>query len=92
MSNMPKANVTELKVKGAALAALLVSLAGTSFLAVTATDYVHALPDLLEAPAYSLIASGLVWLTGFRTRNVAGKLAPSTVAAVEREVGKRLPH
>jgi len=87
---MPKVNVTELKVKAAAIAALVVSLTGTTLLGSTVTDYVPSLPDLLEAPAYSLIASGVVWLAGFRTRNVAGKLAPSTEAAIEAEVRERM--
>ena len=86
---MPKVNVTELKVKAAALTALAVSVLGTSFLAGTVTDFVPALPDLLEVPAYSLIASGLVWLAGFKTKNVDGKLAPSTIEAVRRELNKR---
>jgi hypothetical protein len=85
-----KVNVTEVKVKASAIAALVVSLVGTTILGTTVTDYVPALPDLLEAPAYSVIAAAMVWLAGFRARNVAGKLAPSTVQAVEEQVAKRL--
>lgn len=89
MSTSVKATVTEVKVQAAALAALAVSLLGTSILGSTVTDYVPQLPDLLEAPAYSLIASGVVWLAGFRTRNVAGKLSPSTQAAAEEWLRKQ---
>lgn len=83
-------NVTELKVKASALAVLAVSLVGQGLLAGTVTDYVPQLPDFLEVGAYSLIASGIAWLAGFCTKNVAGKLAPSTMEAVQREVGKRI--
>jgi len=86
-----KVPVTELKVKASALAALVVSLAATTLLGTTVTDYVPQLPDVLEAPAYSLIAAAIVWLAGFRTKNVEGKLSPSTIAAAEAEVRKRLP-
>lgn len=85
-----KVNVTELKVKASAFAALAVSLIGTTILGTTVTDYVPQLPDLIEAPAYSAIAAAIVWLAGFRTRNVAGKLSPSTIEAVEAEVRRRV--
>jgi hypothetical protein len=80
---MFKFNIAESKTKAAAFAALLVSLVATSFLGTTATDYVNALPDVLEAPAYSLIAAALVYVAGFRKANT-GALAPSTIDAAER--------
>lgn len=80
--------IVELKVKAAAWAALLLTLAGETVLASTVTDFVPALPDVLEVPAYSLIASAVVWLAGFRTRNVEGRLAPSTVEAAQKEFGR----
>lgn len=82
-----KVNVTELKVKASAFAALAVSLIGTTMLTQFNADF---LPDLIEAPAYSLAAAGIVWFAGFRTRNVAGKLSPSTIEAVEAEVRRRV--
>lgn len=82
-------NATELKVKAGALAALAVSVIGTTLLTSTVTDFVPSLPDALEVAAYSLINAGLVWLAGWRARNVAGKLAPSTIEAVEEELRQR---
>lgn len=81
-------SVTEVKVKAGALAALAASVIGTSLLAGTVTDFVPNLPDALEVAAYSLINAGIVWLAGFRARSVAGKLAPSTIEAAERELRK----
>lgn len=83
-------SVTEVKVKAGALAALAVSVIGTSVLAGTVTDFVPNLPDVLEVAAYSLINAGLVWLVGFRARSVAGKLSPSTQAALETELQRRV--
>lgn len=82
--------MTELKVKAAALAALVTTLVGASLLAGQVTDFVPVLPDWLEVPAYSLIEAGLVFLAAYRKKNVAGKLAPSTVAAAEAEVRRRI--
>lgn len=82
--------MTEVKVKAGALAALVVSLAGTSLLGIVATDYVPMLPDALEAGVLSLLLSGSVWLAGWRARNVAGKLAPSTIEAAEAQVRSKL--
>lgn len=80
-------NATEVKVKAAAVAALAVSLAGTALL----TNFdVAILPDWAEVIGYSLVNAGLVWLAGFRTRNVAGKLSPSTIEAVEAELHRRM--
>lgn len=91
-----KVNVTELKVKAAALAALAVSVIGGSLLAGTATDFVETLPDWAEVAGFSLIQAGLVWLAGWKTRNVTGKLAQSTIDAAEKELGnvlaKPAPH
>lgn len=81
-------SVTEVKVKAGALAALAASVIGTSLLAGTVTDFVPSLPDAMEVAAYSLINAGIVWLAGFRARSVAGKLAPSTIEAAERELRK----
>lgn len=80
-------NATEVKVKAAAVAALAASLAGTALL----TNFdVAILPDWAEVIGYSLVNAGLVWLAGFRTRNVAGKLSPSTIEAVEAELHRRM--
>lgn len=87
--NDVKKSITEAKVKAGALMALAVGLIGQGLLAGTVTDYVPALPDFVEVPAYSLIASALVWIAGFVRSSVAGKLAPSTVAAVEAELHNR---
>jgi hypothetical protein len=82
-------STVELKVKSAAWAALLVTLAGETILGTTVTDFVPSLPDWLEVPAYSLITSGVVFLAAFRRKNVAGKLAPSTIEAAEAEFRKQ---
>jgi hypothetical protein len=79
---------TEAKVKASALGTFLIALVGTSWLGTTATDYVHALPDALEAPAYSLIAAGVSFLFGWSKKNTGG-LSPSTFETVEAYLRRR---
>lgn len=76
---------TELKVKAASLATFVAALAAQTFLASTATDYVHALPDWLEVPAYSLLLTAVTYVSGYATRNKPAHLAPSTITAVQRQ-------
>lgn len=83
--------MTETKVKAGALAALIVGVIGQGILGVYATDFVPALPDVFEVPAYSLIASAAVWVAGWTRRSTAGRLAPSTIEAVGSELRKRTP-
>jgi hypothetical protein len=85
---IPKVNYVEAKVKAAALATFIVSLLATSFLATTATDYVHALPDVFEAPAYSFLAAAATWIAGYSKKSTDGKLAPSTLEAAQAWIEK----
>jgi hypothetical protein len=88
---MPKVNYVEAKVKASALATFVVTLVGTTWLATTATDFVPQLPDLLEAPAYAVIAAGISFLAGYRKSNVEGRLSPSTLEAAEAWIRKHNP-
>lgn len=80
---------TEAKVKASALASFVITLIGTSWLGAISTDYVPSLPDVLEAPAYALIAAGVTFLAGYGKRNAEGKISPSTYAAVEAYLRRR---
>lgn len=84
-----KINPTEVKTKAASWAAFLISLAGLSLLGTVSTDYVHALPDLLEVPAYSLLATVGVWLAGFNARHKPANMSPSAVEALRVRMGER---
>ena len=92
--NLPQAPVTgktELKVKAAAYATFALALAATAFLGTTATDYVHALPDWLEVPAYSLLLSAGTWVAGYSKKNQPNDLSPSTIDAARVWLEKRMP-
>jgi hypothetical protein len=96
MTTIPKFPVpvkgkTELKVRAAALATFLVTLAGSIFLSTTATDYVHALPDWLENIIYPALVAGISLLSGRATRTRPDYLSPSTVEAVESWLRSRMP-
>ena len=89
MKILSSGRATELKVKAAAIAVLIVTVVGQGLLAGTVTDFVPQLPDVLEVAAYGLIASGVAWLAGFQKKNVEGKLSQSTIDAVEAELHRR---
>lgn len=94
MTTLPKAPTkgkTELKVKAATYTTFVLSLAATAFLGTTATDYVHALPDWLEVPAYSILLSAGTWVAGYVRRSAPDDLSPSTIDAVRVWLEKRMP-
>ncbi len=82
---------TERKVKLASIATFVVALVGTVALESTVTDMVPALPDWLEAPAYSLILALVTWGTGYQTRNRPESISQSSVDAVKAWLRKRAP-
>lgn len=93
MSTNLKETATELKVKAAALASLAGGLVVNGILAGTVTDFVsHSIPDIFEVGALSIVQAAAVFVTGYVTKNVAGKLAPSTVTAVTEWLRKHRPN
>jgi hypothetical protein len=74
----------ELKTKAASFAAFVVSLAGLTLLSSVDSDMIKSLPDWLETPAYSLLASALVFLTAFNTKHKPGKLSLSAIRAARQ--------
>jgi hypothetical protein len=89
LTNIPTG--TELKVKAATWGTFAVTLIGMVLLGTTVTDFVPALPDWIEAPAYSAIASLSTFLAGYNTRNRPGSLSPSTVEALKKWLAERAP-
>lgn len=87
----PERGKVEWKVKAAAYATFALSLAATAFLSTTATDFVHALPDWVEVPAYSLLLAAGTWLAGFSARTRPADLSPSTIEAVQAWLKARAP-
>ncbi|HEU4754014.1 MAG TPA: hypothetical protein VFU47_12970 [Armatimonadota bacterium] len=75
---------TERKTKASALAAFVVALVGLSVLSSSSTDMIAALPDWLEAPAYSLVSAAIVWLSGYVTSHAPDRLSRSAVEAAQR--------
>jgi phosphate/sulfate permease len=73
---------TETKTKAASWAAFALSLAALTLLGTVSTDYVHALPDWAEVPAYSLLGTAVIWLTAFNTKHKPASLSPSAVEAL----------
>lgn len=91
--NLPQAPAkgkTEFKVKAMSYAAFALSTVALTWLGTTATDYVHGLADWLEVPAYSLLGTLALWLTGYQTKNKPEALSPSTVAAVKTWLSSRM--
>lgn len=88
---VPVRGKTEWKVKAAALATYLISLAGVTLLDTTVTDYVHALPDWLESVVYPVIPALGALLAGRAARTKPDYLSPSTVEAVQEYVRKHAP-
>lgn len=80
----PANGAVETKTKLASFAAFVVSLAGLTLLSSVDSDMIKSLPDWLETPAYSLLASGIVFLTAFNTKHKPGKLSVSAVRAAAR--------
>lgn len=87
----PKKGKIELKVKAATWATFLLALAGTTLLSTTATDYVPALPDWLEAPAYALLLSAGTLLGGYLKRSRPENLSDSTISAVQKWMASHAP-
>ena len=82
---------TEIKVKAASYATFAVALVALTFLGATATDYVHALPDWLEVPAYSLLGTLVTFVSGYYTRNKPNALSESTILAVQEWLRDKAP-
>lgn len=81
---------TEWKVRASVLVTWLVTLAASIFLSSTATDYVHALPDWLENIVYPALVAASTLLAGRAASSKPDYLAPSTVAAVEAWLKRRM--
>jgi hypothetical protein len=91
LSQLPRPSGTEVKVKAATWGAFALTLVGMVALSTTVTDFVPALPDWLEAPAYSLITALGTWLAGYNTKNKPESLSPSTVEAIKEWLRQRAP-
>lgn len=87
IENVKKYGV-EAKVKVASLAAFVLGLIVNGFLAGTATDFVHALPDWAEVVGLGAIQGAGVWVAGYVKKNT-GALSPSTYAKVEEYLRKK---
>lgn len=83
--------MTEIKVKAASYATFAFLLVAQTFLATTATDYVSALPDWLEVPAYSLLGTAVTYVAGYAARSKLNNLSPSTIDAAKRYLEQRMP-
>ncbi len=86
---LPGSKKTELKVKAAATATYLLGVAAASFLAGTATDFVHTLPDWLESIAYPAVLAAGTWVAGRTTSSSKDALAPSTIEAAKEWLQQR---
>lgn len=82
---------TELKVKVASLATYAAGLAASAFLATTATDFVHALPDQVEVIVYPAFLAAVTWVAGYVKRSMPDSLSPSTREAARVWLEARMP-
>lgn len=82
---------TELKVWASTWTTFLLSLAASAFLATTATDYVHALPDWLESILYPALLAAGTWVAGYTKKSRPTNLGDSTIDAVRIWMEKHLP-
>lgn len=90
----PGSGKVEAKVKAAAWAAFVVSLAGSVLLEWTATDLIPALPGNLNWLAPVLVAAvttASTFVAGYLKRSKPDSLSESTVDAIKRWARERLP-
>lgn len=75
---------TELKTKAASFASYAAALVMLTWLGTQSTDFVHGLPDWLEAPAYALVPALSAWLAGYVKSHAPGRMSGSAVRAVSQ--------
>lgn len=74
--------IVEAKTKAAGFASYAAALVMLTWLGTQSTDFVHALPDWLEAPAYALVPALSALLAGYVKSHAPGKMSGSAVRAV----------
>lgn len=82
---MPPGKI-EWKTKASGIATYLACLAGLAWLADSSTDFVHTLPDWLEAPAYALVPAVAALLAGYVAKHKPDALSASAVQALRYRV------
>lgn len=82
---------TEWKVKAATIATYLAGVAASVFLSTTVTDYVQALPDVVETIVYPALLAAITLVAGRQAKTKPDALSDSTVAAVEAWLKQRMP-
>ena len=82
---------TEIKVRVAAWATFVATLAGTTVLQTRAGDWVSDLPAWLQAPAAALVLAGITWLSGRQAKSKPDYLSPSTIEAAKARIAQHTP-
>lgn len=74
----------ESKTWAATFATFIASFAGLTLLSSVDTDMINGLPDWLETPVYSLLTSGIAYLSAYYTAHKPGKLSFSALRAARQ--------
>lgn len=85
-----KINATELKVRVAAAATFVATLAGWVLLESDAvTDLVHRLPDPVQPVGAAFVLAGVAWFSGRVKRNKPEYISDSTIEAVRERLARQ---
>lgn len=85
-----KINGTEMKVKAAALATFIGTIAGWALLESNeVAELVDRLPLPLQPIGAGLVLAGVAWFSGRAKRNVPEYLGQSTIEAVEERLRRQ---
>lgn len=74
----------EWKTKVQAWATFILATAGLSWIGTESSDYVHALPDALEVPAYAALAALAGLLAGYVAKHKPGQMSESALTALRK--------
>lgn len=76
----------EQKTKAQALATFILATAALAWIGESSSDFIHGLPDWLEAPAYAAILAVGGLLTGYVAKHRPDALSESAVQALRERV------
>lgn len=74
----------EWKTKAQAYATFILATAGLAWIGTESSDFVHALPDWLEVPAYAALTALAGLLTGYLAKHRPETMSRSALIALRK--------